>query len=121
MTGEDGMTRRHCLAAATGAGATALGLGARGALAQQVISDFKLPDSQLARAATQFIRRGNSIISAANFAVAQCVVLLMTLNRSELRRDARSLRRMLAEKDAALAERELIIAEHLANTHVPSM
>jgi transposase len=39
------------------------------------------------------------------------VVLLMTLNRSELRRDARSLRRMLAEKDAALAERELIIAE----------
>jgi len=50
------MTRRHCLAAATGAGAIALGLGARGALAQQVISDFKPPDSQLARAATQFIR-----------------------------------------------------------------
>jgi hypothetical protein len=53
---QDGMTRRHCLAAATSAGAIALGLGARGALAQQVISDFKPPDSQLARAATQFIR-----------------------------------------------------------------
>src|SRR5689334_9118498 len=49
------MTRRHCLVA-TGAGALALGLGARGALAQQVISDIKLPDSQLARAATQFVR-----------------------------------------------------------------
>jgi hypothetical protein len=57
MTGEDGMTRRHYLAATgAGAGALALGLGARGALAQQVISDIKLPDSQLARAATQFIR-----------------------------------------------------------------
>ena len=29
-----------------------IGLGARGALTQQVISDIKLPDSQLARAAT---------------------------------------------------------------------
>jgi hypothetical protein len=57
MTGEDGMTRRHYLAATcAGAGALALGLGARGALAEQVISDIKLPDSQLARAATQFIR-----------------------------------------------------------------
>lgn len=53
---QDGMTRRSCLAAATGIGAIALGLSARGALAQQVISDFKPPDSQLARAATQFIR-----------------------------------------------------------------
>src|ERR1700736_1930604 len=35
----------------------------------------------------------------------------MTLNRSELPRDARSLRRMLVEKDAALVERELMIAE----------
>jgi hypothetical protein len=52
---QDGKTRRHYLAA-TGAGALALGLGARGALAQQVISDIKLPDSQLARAATQFVR-----------------------------------------------------------------
>src|SRR4029453_3803112 len=50
---QDGMTRRHCLAAA-GAGALALGLGGSGALAQ--LSDIKLPDSQLARAATQFVR-----------------------------------------------------------------
>src|ERR1700736_2416099 len=35
----------------------------------------------------------------------------MTLNRSELPRDARSLRRMLAEKDALLVERERMIAE----------
>src|SRR4030095_16683364 len=55
MTGENGMTRPHYLAA-TGAGALALGLGPRGAVAQQVISDIKLPDSQLARAATQFLR-----------------------------------------------------------------
>ena len=45
-----GMTRRHCLAAA-GAGG---GLGGSGALAQ--LSDIKLPDSQLGREATQFIR-----------------------------------------------------------------
>ena len=35
----------------------------------------------------------------------------MTSSRSELPRDARSLRKMLAEKDALLAERERIIAE----------
>jgi hypothetical protein len=52
---QGGITRRHCLAA-TGAGALALGLGGSGALAQQVISDIKLPDSRLARAATQFVR-----------------------------------------------------------------
>jgi hypothetical protein len=34
---QDGMRRRHCLAA-TGASALALGFGARGALAQQVIT-----------------------------------------------------------------------------------
>jgi hypothetical protein len=52
---QDRMTRRHCLAA-TGAGALALGFGARRALAEHVLSGIKLPDSQLARAATQFIR-----------------------------------------------------------------
>jgi hypothetical protein len=44
---QDGTTRGPCLAAA-GAG------GGSGALAQ--LSDIKLPDSQLARAATQFVR-----------------------------------------------------------------
>ena len=53
---QDGMTRRHYLAA-TGAGALALGLSARGALAQQVISGIKLPDSQIAREATELVRQ----------------------------------------------------------------
>ena len=53
---QDGMTRRHYLVA-TGAGALALGLGARGALAQQVISGIKLPDSQIAREATELVRQ----------------------------------------------------------------
>jgi hypothetical protein len=53
---QDGMTRRRCLAA-TGAGALALGFGARGALAQQVISGIKLPDSQIAREASEFVRQ----------------------------------------------------------------
>jgi hypothetical protein len=35
----------------------------------------------------------------------------MTSSQSKLPRDARSLRRMLADKDALLAERERIIAE----------
>jgi hypothetical protein len=56
---QGGMTRRNYLAA-TGAGALALGLGTRGAVDQQVISDIKLPDSQLARAATQFVRETES-------------------------------------------------------------
>jgi hypothetical protein len=51
---QDGMTRRHYLAAT---GAAALGLGARGALAQQVISGIKLPDSQIAREATELVRQ----------------------------------------------------------------
>jgi hypothetical protein len=53
---QDGMTRRHYLAA-TGSGARALGLGARDALAQQVISGIKLPDSQIAREATELVRQ----------------------------------------------------------------
>ena len=53
---QDGMTRRHCLAS-TGAGALAPGFGARGALAQQVISGIKLPDSQIAREATELVRQ----------------------------------------------------------------
>jgi hypothetical protein len=52
---QDGMTRQHYLAAA-GSGALALGLGARGALAQ-VISGIKLPDSQIAREATELVRQ----------------------------------------------------------------
>jgi hypothetical protein len=53
---QDGMTRRHYLAA-TGAGALALGLDARGALALQVISGIQLPDSQIAREATELVRQ----------------------------------------------------------------
>jgi hypothetical protein len=58
-----GMSRRHCLVAATGAGAISLGLGARRALAQQgisamqTISGIKLPDSQIAREATELVRQ----------------------------------------------------------------
>jgi hypothetical protein len=51
---QDGMTRRHYLAAT---GAVAPGLGARGVLAQQVISGIKLPDSQIAREATELVRQ----------------------------------------------------------------
>jgi hypothetical protein len=43
--------------AATGAGALALGLDAGGALARQVISGIKLPDSQIAREATELVRQ----------------------------------------------------------------
>ena len=56
MNRQDGITRRHCLAS-TGAGALAPGFGARGALAQQVISGIKLPDSQIAREATELVRQ----------------------------------------------------------------
>ena len=51
----DGMTRRHCVAT-IGAGLVTLGFEGRMFVAQPAVTGIKLPDSQLARAATQFIR-----------------------------------------------------------------